>query len=435
MSFISYLTNNIFKQPPILLGVIAMVGLLIQGKSISDVIKGTFKTIIGVIALFKGVGIIAASLSPLASAFSTLYSVPEANQFDPAAWVNFIGDYGSQIGIVIILAFIINLIVARFTPIKNIFLTGHIFFWMSYIFIAGGVEGGLTGTTLIVFATVLLSIYIIVVPALMRPLVKKVTGSDQFTIGHTTSIFCFIGAGVGKLVGNKDKTTEDIEVPAYLDFIKDTTISTSLILFITYIIVGLIIGAEARLDVFGGALGSIATIGGMQYDLFSFSLMAGLTFGAGLTILLTGVRLMLAEIIPAFKGISDKLIPNAIPALDVPMVFPYAPNALIIGFLVSMVTSILTIVVMASTGTMTYAVIPLTVACFFDVAPAAIFANAYGGRRGAIIASAVSGIVMVLLVNAAMPALFNTVAGFNQAFGGNDFSIWGIIGSFFAKLF
>lgn len=435
MGIISYLTNNIFKQPPILLGLIAMVGLLVQGKSFSDVMKGTFKTIIGVIALFKGVNIIASAISPLAGAFSTLYALPKGNQFDPNAWVNFIGAHGSEIGIVILLAFIINLIVARITPMKNIFLTGHIFFWMSYIFVAVGVEGGLSGTGLIVFATIFLSIYIIVVPALMRPLVKKVTGTDKFTIGHSTSIFCFLGAGIGKLLGDSKKSTEDLKVPSYLDFFKETTIATSLILFFTYIIVGLIIGGEARTNVFGSAIGSIGTIGGMQYDLFTFSLMAGLTFGAGLTVLLTGVRLMLGEIVPAFKGISDKLIPNSIPALDVPMVFPYAPNALTIGFLVSMITSILTIVIMASTGTMTYAIIPLTVACFFDVAPGAIFANAYGGRRGAIIASAVSGVIMVLLVSFAMPALFNTVAGFNQAFGGNDFSLWSIIGSFFSKLF
>lgn len=435
MGFINYLTNNIFKQPPILLGLIALVGLLIQQKSFSDVLKGTFKTIIGVIVLFKGVNIISTSISPLASAFSTLYDLPQGNQFDPNAWVNFIGTHGSEIGIVILLAFIINLIVARISPMKNIFLTGHIFFWMSYIFVAVGVEAGLSGIGLIVFATLFLSLYIIVVPALMRPLVKKVTGTDQFTIGHTTAVFCFIGAGIGKLFGNKEKSTEDLKVPEYLDFFKETTIATSLILFLTYIIVGLIIGTEARVAAFGAAIGSIGTIGGMQYDLFSFSLMAGLTFGAGLTVLLAGVRLMLGEIVPAFKGISDKLIPNSVPALDVPMVFPYAPNALTIGFLASMITSILTIVIMASTGTMAYAIIPLTVACFFDVAPSAIFANAYGGRRGAILASAISGVVMVLLVSLAMPVLFNTVAGFNQAFGGNDFSLWAIISSFFSRLF
>ncbi|WP_273324969.1 PTS ascorbate transporter subunit IIC [Vallitalea guaymasensis] len=435
MSVINYLTSNIFKQPSLFLGVVALIGLLLQRKSFGEVIKGTFKTIIGVIILFKGVNIIGDAVSPLSGAFSTLYDLPASNQFDPQGWLNFLGEYGSTIGLVIVLAFIINLLVARITPIKNIFLTGHIFFWMSYIFVAVGVEAGLTGTALTIFATLFLALYIIVVPALLRPFVKKVTGSDDFTIGHSASIFCLLGAGIGKLVGNKEKSTEDLKIPKAFEFFRDTTIATSLIVFATYIVVGLIIGPDARVEIFGGAIGTLNTIGGMQYDLFTFSLMAGLTFGAGLTILLTGVRLMLGEIIPAFKGISDKLIPNSIPALDIPMVFPFAPNALLIGFIVSMVTSILTIVIMASTGLLAYAVIPLTVACFFDVAPGAIFANATGGRRGAVIASIVSGVLMVLLVAVSIPALFNTVAGFNQLFGGNDFSLWSAIGSLIGKIF
>lgn len=431
MFFINYLASNFFKQPPILLGLIAMVGLIIQRKSFSDILKGTFKTIIGVIILFKGVNIISTSITPLANAFATLYKIQASHQFDPAAWVNTLGKFGGELGIVLISAFIINLVVARLTPIKNIFLTGHIFFWMAFIFIAVGVQGGLTGTKLVIFATIFLSAYIVFVPAIMRPLVKKVTGNDDFTIGHTTSIYCLIGAGIGKLVGDSKNSTEDLKIPKQLGFLRETTIATSLFLFLTYIIIGLIIGAKARVTVFGGAIGSIAVIGGMQYDLFTFSLIASLTFGGGLIILLTGVRLMLGEIIPAFKGISDKLIPNAIPALDVPMIFPYAQNALTIGFLVSMVTSIITIIILAATGSMSYAIIPLTVACFFDVAPGAIFANAYGGRKAAIIASALSGIIMVFVVMLSMPALINTAAGFNQAFGGNDFSLWAIISSIF----
>ena len=53
--------------------------------------------------------------------------------------------------------------------------------------------------------------------------------------------------------------------------------------------------------------------------------------------------MMIAEIVPAFKGIADKVVPNAIPALDVPVIFPYAPNALLIGFIVAMITSIITL--------------------------------------------------------------------------------------------
>lgn len=385
MSVINYVTTNIFKQPSLFLGLVALIGLLVQRKkSLGDVIKGTFKTIIGVIILFKGVNIISTAVSPLSAAFSTLYKLPAENQFEPTAWLDFLGAQGTTIGIVIVSAFAINLVVARFTPIKkNIFLTGHILFWMSYICVAVGFEAGLEGgAALTIFATIFLALYIIIVPALLRPFVKKVTGSDAFTIGHSASVFCLIGAGVGKLVGNKEKSTEDMKIPKSFEFFRDTTIATSLILLVVYIVVGLIIGKTASTDIFGGALGGINTIPGMQYDLFTFSLMAGLTFGAGLTVLLTGVRLMLGEIIPAFKGISDKIIPNAIPALDIPMVFSFAPNALLIGFVVSMVSSILTIVVLASTGMLAYAVIPLVVACFFDVAPGAIFANATGGRRG-----------------------------------------------------
>ena len=278
MSVINYLTSNIFKQPSLFLGVVALIGLLLQRKSFGEVIKGTFKTIIGVIILFKGVNIIGDAVSPLSGAFSTLYDLPASNQFDPQGWLNFLGEYGSTIGLVIVLAFIINLLVARITPIKNIFLTGHIFFWMSYIFVAVGVEAGLTGTALTIFATLFLALYIIVVPALLRPFVKKVTGSDDFTIGHSASIFCLLGAGIGKLVGNKEKSTEDLKIPKAFEFFRDTTIATSLIVFATYIVVGLIIGPDARVEIFGGAIGTLNTIGGMQYDLFTFSLMAGLTF-------------------------------------------------------------------------------------------------------------------------------------------------------------
>ncbi len=72
-----------------------------------------------------------------------------------------------------------------------------------------------------------------------------------------------------------------------------------------------------------------------------FSLIQGVTFAAGVFIILTGVRLILAEIVPAFKGISEKLVPNSKPALDCPIVFPYAQNAVLIGFFVSFITGVI----------------------------------------------------------------------------------------------
>jgi PTS system ascorbate-specific IIC component len=151
--------------------------------------------------------------------------------------------------------------------------------------------------------------------------------------------------------------------------------------------------------------------------------------------MLQGVRMMLAEIIPAFKGISDKVIPNAIPGLDCPLVFPYAPNAVLIGFIVSMITSTLTLILIGTTGIFSFIILPLTITCFFEIGTGAVFANATGGLRGAIIGSAVAGVVMMIFMGLSLPFFNETIADWMLIFGGNDFSILGVVGGLFARMF
>ena len=172
MSVFNWLGSNIFKQPPLFMGILAMLGLILQRKSIGDVVKGTAKTIMGVIILFVGVNFVTTAATPLATAFATMYNLPESAVFDGNICWDVLGQYGSEIGLALALSFIVNLIVAKFTPLKNIYLTGHIYFWTSYLAVAAGVQGGLSGVGLVVFATAALSLYIIIVPALMRPLVR-----------------------------------------------------------------------------------------------------------------------------------------------------------------------------------------------------------------------------------------------------------------------
>jgi len=435
MELISYLASNIFKQPALFLGIIAALGLILQKEKISNVIRGSLKTVFGVIILFQGVNMLSAAVKPLSIAFSSLYSIPEANYFNPDIAWEILADYGTEIALVLVFAFTINLLVARFTPIKHIYLTGHIFFWMAYLLVGVAVNLGLKSINLIVFATIWLSAYIIISPALMKPLVSKIVGSDSFTIGHSATIYCLYGNLLGKVVGDKNRSCEDIKIPKSLRFLRETTISASLIMFIIYLVIGLLMVSETASQLYGSSLNSIYTLAGAKYDLFSFALMASFTFGAGLTILLTGVRLMLAEIIPAFKGIAKRMIPNATLALDIPMIFPYRPNSLLIGFVVSMFASVLTIFVLASFNLLTYAVIPLVIACFFDVAPAAIFANEEGGIKAALIASFTGGVILVLLLIASLAVFKNTTAGFLQLYGGNGFSLWSLIAQFVSGIF
>jgi ascorbate PTS system EIIC component len=419
MVVLDFIINEIFGSAPIFLSLIAFIGLILQKKKASDVLAGTLKTTIGVVILQKGVDIIIGSIVPLMGAFG-IFNATSGEPIQSMGSSVFMVEYGSAIGIAMVSAFAINLLVARFTKWKSVFLTGHMLYWFPFIFVAAGVDAGLSGVMLIVVATAFTALYMVVSPNLIRPFVKLVTGDDSFTLGHPTIGLSLISGYLGKWFGDKSKSTEEIPFPKSLAFLKEISITSSIVIVLVYSVMMVVVTVAGNdaLAVFG--IASTAKI-------FNFLLIQGITFGAGLTVMLLGVRMMIAEIVPAFTGIQEKLIPDAIPALDCPLLFPYAPNALIIGFVVSMITSTIAIVLFAVTGFFPYILAPLTITCFFEIGTASIIGNATGGRRGAIIGSAVAGVVMVLILGFSIPFLRTTVADWIVIFGGNDFSLWAII--------
>ncbi len=421
MGLLNFIINEIFGQGAIFLALIALIGLILQKRSFSDIVRGTMMTAIGFFVLSQGTGIITGnSINGLATAFNTM--MPSANG---AADID-MSVYGTQIGIVMLVAFAINLLFARFTKWKSVFLTGHMLYWFPYVFIAAGVDAGLTGSKLIILATIFTATYMIVSPNLMRPFVKAVTGDDSFTIGHPTTILSVISGSLGKLVGNKEKSTESISFPKGLGFLREVSITGSIVICLTYIAMYFILLAN------GFEPGEVWGYAGGSTGIFTYIFTKSIYFGVGVTVMLLGVRMLIAEIVPAFKGIAEKIVPGAIPALDCPVVFSFAPNALIIGFIVAMITSTLTIILTA--GMFPTVIIPLTFTCFFEIGTAAIVGNATGGIRGAIVGAAVSGIIMVFLVGFGSYFFSNTINNWMLVYGGQDFSLWGIIEGLIARL-
>lgn len=120
-----------------------------------------------------------------------------------------------------------------------------------------------------------------------------------------------------------------------------------------------------------------AAAGGMHW--LVYPLFQSLNFTASLYIIITGVRLLLSEIVPAFLGISEKFIPNAKPALDCPVVFPYAPTATVLGFISSFIGGLVVMGFLAILGQTV--IIPVAIPYFFIGATAAVFGNASGGWK------------------------------------------------------
>ncbi len=421
---LNFIISEIFGQGAIFLALIACIGLILQKKSFSEIVRGTVMTAVGFFVLSTGTGLITGnSIDGISTAFNTV--MPQAV---PSTTVDIGTEYGTEIGIVMIVAFAINVLVARFTKWKSIFLTGHMLYWFPFVFIAAGVDAGLTGGKLIILAAIFTALYMIVSPNLMRPFVKEVTGDDSFTIGHPTTCLSVISGLLGKAFGNKEHSTEDLKFPKSLGFLREIAITGSITIAITYIAMYFILIANGQdpAVVWGYADGNTG--------IFTYVFTHAIYFGVGITIMLQGVRMLISEIVPAFQGIAEKVVPNAIPALDVPVIFPYAPNALLIGFMVAMVTSIVTILITGAAGIFPTVVIPLISTCFFEIGCASIVGNATGGVRGAIIGAAVSGIIAVFLVGFGAYFFNNTIQQWMLVYGGQDFDLWGMVVGAVARL-
>lgn len=405
--------NDILGTPSILVGLFALIGLLLQRKSSADVVSGTLKTVMGFIIIGAGAAVLIGALDIFSKMFDHAFNVQGVIPNNEAIVAAAQSDFGTSTALIMVFGMVANVLLARFTPFKYIFLTGHHTLFMACLLAVTLSVGGLSGFPLILVGSILLGVCMVMFPALLQPYVRKITGSDDFAIGHFGTIGYFVSATVGKWFGNKEKTTEQIKVPKSLGFLRDTSVAVSLTMTMFFVIVALFAGQnyiETELS------------GGSNFIVFSF--IQAITFAAGVYIILAGVRMLIAEIVPAFKGIADKVAPNTKPALDCPTIFPFAPNAVIIGFLFSFLAGLLSMFLLPVLGLKV--IVPGLVPHFFTGAAAGVFGNATGGRRGAMLGSFANGLIISFLP--AILLVFLGDVGFEgTTFGDSDFGVVGLL--------
>lgn len=409
---VDFIVTYIFNQPFILLSLVALIGMLLQKKSVSETVVGSMKTGIGYLILGQGTSLLAGIVLPIATILNKVFNIKATTT--GIGTDAFSAQWASTIAIIMVVGFLVNLILARFTKLKYVYLTVHQTYYITLVFLAATVEvfANASPTVLIIVGGLLLGIYCTVSPALVQPFMRKVTGSDDIAYGHTTSFGVIIGALVGKLFKNKQsESTEDMKIPANLSFMKDITISTAVVMTIIYVVFVSIAGpAWVEENVSGGT------------SAYLYAITQGVMFGVGITIVLTGVSMMVAAITEAFKGISDKVVPNAKPALDCPIVFNYAPTAVMIGFLSCLGTVMICMVLFGVTGF--YALTPPVITCFFGGGPAGVFGNSTGGWRGAILAGIAAGLLLSFGQAFTVAGLQNTIADFARWSNDFDYSVF-----------
>lgn len=384
MKVLMYFVSNILSEPAFLIGLVALIGLLAQKKKFNEIVAGTVKTMVGFLLITTGAESMGMSLMPMQSMLQHIFGLQSEVVDIGAAVGQSMAAIGATATLIFGFGFLVNVLLARFTKFKYIHLSAHVSF-----FYAGLIGALLTFNTnfspimVVIVGSILLGLYMTLTCAYIAPLMKDVPGGDGFTLAHSSSIGCWISAKVGKLVGKGSKSLEEIKLPSYLEFLRETTIGLTVIMSLIFLIISLIAGPSFVVQELSGGK-----------DIIIFSILNGLMFGLWITVIITGVRMMLSEIVPAFHGISNKIVPNAIPGLDIPLLFPNHPTSVIIGFLTSLIASLIG---MAVLGAMRYPVIvfPALIPTFFTGAITAIFGNSTGGRRGAIIGSFINGLILI----------------------------------------
>jgi PTS system ascorbate-specific IIC component len=421
-----FLVNEILSVPAFLIGLITAVGLIALRKSIGQVVGGALKATLGFLLIGAGATLVVASLAPLGAMIQGATGARGVVPTNEAIVGIAQEQYGAQVSWLMILGFVISLVLARFTPLHYVFLTGHHILFMATLLTIVLASADYDAAIVVGVGGVLLGIVMVSLPAISQPWTKRITGDDSIAIGHFGSLGYILSGTVGRFVGRKSRSTEELELPESLRFLRDSMVATALSMVLMYVVLGLLFlarrGQEEAFSAFeGGATG----VGNYLMQ----SVTQGLQFGVAVAVILFGVRTILAELVPAFQGVASKVVPGAVPALDAPIVFPYAQNAVLVGFIASFTGGLIGLGLLSVWLNPVFGaalILPGLVPHFFTGGAAGVYGNATGGRVGAVAGGFANG-VLITLLPAGLLGVLGEFGGANTTFGDADFGWFGIL--------
>lgn len=405
---------SFFSNPAVLLGLVAFIGLLAQKKNMTEVLTGSFKTIIGFLIFGVGASTMTTALKNFNTLFQKGFDITGVVASPEAATALAQDKYGFVVSVTLILGFVMNLVFARITPMKNIFFTGGHSLFFACVLSLILKSFGFQDVTAIIIGGTILGFCSAALPQLCQPFMRKITGSDATAIGH----FNMIGYALSGFLGTtfskyREQSTEQINFPKWLSFFRDFLMGMAVIMLALFYVSAIKAGKDVTQELAGGTHWLV------------FPAIQAFTFTAGMSILMTGVRMFLAEITAAFVAISEKFIPNSRPALDVPTVFPFSPTAVLVGFLTSYTAGLFAVFIMVLCQ-FPVVIIPAAHIAFFSGGTAGVFGNSTGGWRGAILGSFVAGLLLAFLPTLLYP-IYADMGVEGSTFPNIDYNVIGLI--------
>ena len=162
-------------------------------------------------------------------------------------------------------------------------------------------------------------------PAIGQRYTRQVTEDGGIAMGHFGSLGYYLSAWIASRTGNPANSFADTgKFQRNGAFCADNTVTTGIVMFVIHFVCSAVAGSAY-----------LSTI--TDQNMLIFRADRSAVQAVGVAIVYNGVRLILGDLVPAFQGISQKLIPDSIPAVDCAVFFTFSPTAVVVGFISSFV--------------------------------------------------------------------------------------------------
>ncbi|TDV24187.1 PTS system ascorbate-specific IIC component (L-Asc family) [Mycoplasmopsis mustelae] len=460
--------DNFFKVPALLLGSLTFVGYLVMGRGLRQSFIGMLKTIIGYLLLAIGSGALISLAKPVFDTIShaggdsikvvpldPYFALSSANTFFESAFGD--NNYVSLISFTFIFAYAINIIMValkRWTNTNSLMITGHVMLQQSavvttilYIILFGNLQI-FTGSIpighqvgLVVMSGIILGIYWATASTATTKGTNAVTQNAGFSIGHQQMLAIAATYKLGRFFGKKEDSAENKKLPSYLKIFEDNIFTQTIIIFALFLVLFIVVLSTAPLphivDANNHSVSAAAvntklvdgaiinktwtsfTTGFGQWNKafgganFAVNILGGsLQIVAALMAIITGVRMFITELQQSFHGISEKIIPGAVVAVDVAAVYGFSINSVTFGFVSGVIGQFIGVGIVIGLSQIPNQqvisiAIPLFITLFFNSGSLGVYANASGGWKAAILLPGIIGFLEILIVSFATKAVTN----------------------------
>ncbi|OON99450.1 MAG: PTS ascorbate transporter subunit IIC [Epulopiscium sp. Nele67-Bin004] len=396
----SFFQDNILTKPAFFIAFIVLIGYMLLGRKIYEAYAGAIKALVGYMILDVAAGGLVSNFRPILAGLETRFNLsaavidPYFGQTAAQAAVEGIGRSFSMMMMVLLVGFAFNLVLVLFrkiSKIRTVFITGHIMVQQSAtaLWILLFCFPQLQDTSVVIMLGMLLGAYWAVGANLTVECTQELTEGGGFGIAHQQMFGIW---AVDKIAGKFDsegKKIEDLELPGFLSIFSDNIVATSTLMTIFFGSIMLVLGEDL--------MRTIDTTYTSSQSFYFYIIQKSVTFAVYLSILQLGVRIFVSELTESFQGISSKILPGSIPAVDCAAVYGFGhPNALTLGFLfgaLGQFVAIIGLVVFQSPVLIITGFVPV----FFDNATFAVYANRRGGLKAATTITFLSGMLQVIL--------------------------------------